>query len=90
MQSQQIRIGIWIKGVFEMTIETVQVRHIIPAEEKAIKNTVTEQYYPDGLYLAKGERASNYTEVDASEVPVPEPPENIPDSESPLESEEEE
>lgn len=70
-----------------MTTETVQVRHIIPAEGKAIKNTVTGEYFPEGLYLAKGERASNYIEVDASEVPVPEPPENIPESEPPVETE---
>lgn len=73
-----------------MTTEIVQVRHCIPAEGKAIKNTVTEEYFPEGLYLAKGERASNYIEVDASEVPVHEPPVEIPSSEPPVESEEEE
>ncbi len=55
-----------------MTTETVQVRHLIPAEGKAIKNTVTGEYFHKGLYLAKGERASNYIEVDISEMSVTE------------------
>ena len=55
-----------------MTTETVSIRHLIPDEGKVIKNKVTEEYYPEGLYLAKGELKTNYIEVDISEMPVPE------------------
>lgn len=55
-----------------MTTETVSIRHLIPDEGKVIKNKVTEEYYPEGLYLAKGELKTNYIEADISEMPVTE------------------
>ena len=57
-----------------MEINTTQVilRRLVPAAGKAIKNTVTEEYFPEGLYLGKDENADNYIEVALSEVPAPE------------------
>ena len=59
-----------------MTTETVQIRHLIPDEGKVVKNTSTGEFFPEGLYLAKGELKSNYVEVDASEMPETTPPES--------------
>ena len=55
-----------------MTTDTVTNRHLIPVDGQVIKNKVTEEFYPEGLYLAKGELKTNYIEVDISEMPVPE------------------
>ncbi|MBR1731847.1 MAG: hypothetical protein IJ725_05390 [Ruminococcus sp.] len=53
-----------------MEIKTMQVvlRHLVPSEGKVIKNTVTEEYYPEGIYLGKEENAENYIEVGSSEA----------------------
>ena len=56
----------------EIKTENVTLRQLIPAEGKAIKNTVTEEYYPEGLYLAKEADENDFIEVDLSEVPQPE------------------
>ena len=49
--------------------QTVILRHLVPSEGKVIKNTVTEDYFPEGLYLGKNENAENFIEVDASDLP---------------------
>ena len=50
----------------------VSLRRIIPNENKAIKNIVTNDYYPDGLYLSIEANEEDFVEVDISEVPQPE------------------
>ncbi len=51
-----------------MITETVEIRHLIPSQGKAIKNTVTGDFYPEGIYLGKDENEANYIEVDSSEI----------------------
>jgi hypothetical protein len=65
---------------------TIEIRHLIPDEGKAIHKIDTDDYYfrPGGVYIGKDEPESNYVEVDMSEVPE----EKRPDY-KPLEPEEE-
>ena len=61
-----------------MNIETQEVtlRHLTPAEGKALHKIGTEEYFPEGLYLGKEELESNFEEIPLEDVPKPEPPEN--------------
>lgn len=54
-----------------MKTETVEIRHIIPAEGKVIKRIDPEEWYPEGVYLGKDEDINNYIEVDKGEIPEP-------------------
>lgn len=58
-----------------MKTETVEIRHLIPAEGKVIKRIDPEEWYPEGVYLGKDEDINNYIEVDEGEMPVPPEPE---------------
>ena len=54
-----------------MNIETTDVtlRHLMPAEGKALHKVGTEEYYPEGLYLGKEELESNFEEIPLEDVP---------------------
>lgn len=54
-----------------MKTETVEIRHLIPAEGKVIKRIDPEEWYPEGVYLGKDEDINNYIEVDEGEMPEP-------------------
>ena len=60
-----------------MNIETQEVtlRHLTPAEGKAIHKIGTEEYFPEGLYLAKEEIPDNFEEIPLEDVPGDEAPE---------------
>ena len=61
-----------------MNIETTEVtlRFLTPAEGKALHKIGTEEYYPEGLYLAKEENPDNFEEIPLEDVPKPEVPED--------------
>ena len=52
----------------EITTTQVILRQLVPEQGKVIKNTITEEYYPEGVYLGKDENENNYIEVEATEI----------------------